>query len=91
VLTVAWAYAKSPAAQWRTTGPTPEFERERLVGSVGHVSKFDQARRARVPRLSVRERLMEEAAMEKVLLLIAILSIILVASKLSRTIPAARS
>jgi hypothetical protein len=44
-----------------------------------------------VPRLSVSERLMEEAAMEKVLLLIAILSIILVASKLSRTIPAARS
>jgi hypothetical protein len=34
---------------------------------------------------------MEEAAMEKVLLLVAILSIILVASKLSHIIPAVRS
>jgi hypothetical protein len=42
------------------------------------------------PRLSVRERLMEEAAMEKMIILVAILSIIVVASKLGRTISTAR-
>jgi hypothetical protein len=37
------------------------------------------------------ERLVEEVAVEKLILLVAILSIIVVASKSSRTIPAARS
>ena len=44
-----------------------------------------------MPRLSVRERLMEEAATEKMLLLVAILGIIVTTSKFGCTSLAARS
>jgi hypothetical protein len=67
--------------------PTPEYEREpRQVA----VATWAELIWLHAPGLSVKERLMEEAAMEKMIILVAILSIIVVASKFGRTISAAR-
>jgi hypothetical protein len=58
----------------------------RIVAEVGELMGMDES-----VTLLKSERLVEEVAMEKMILPVAILSIIVVASKSSRTIPAACS
>jgi hypothetical protein len=58
----------------------------RIVAEIGEPMGVDES-----VTLLKSERLVDDVAMEKMILLVAILSIIVVASKSSRTIPAARS
>jgi hypothetical protein len=70
--------------------PTPEFEITCQSAVLAMRANFDQTRRARVPRTSVGERLMEEAAMEKMLLLVVMLSVLIITSTFGQTTPTVR-
>jgi hypothetical protein len=76
-LSGVWAVATRPSEQVRFWRIVAEIAEPMGVGESVTLLKS--------------ERLVDDVAMEKMILLVAILSIIVVASKSSRTIPAARS